>query len=75
MVGKLIEGQNLNDIDCGILGQIGGTHRITVQEMGRIMRSQNPIIYIPIFDDTKDESFLRTATDNVPMEYISHYNF
>lgn len=39
VVGKLIEGQNLKDIDCGVIGQIGGTSRITVQEIGRIMRS------------------------------------
>ena len=75
MVGKLIEGQNLKDIDCGIIGQLGGTQRITVQECGRIMRSSNPEIFIPIFDDTKDNSFLYTLTSSIPREYISHYNF
>lgn len=75
VVGKLIEGQNLVDIDCGIIGQIGGTSRITVQEVGRVVRSQKPIIYVPIFDGTKDESFLYTLTSNIPEEYIKHYNF
>ena len=75
VVGKLIEGQNLRDIDCGIIGQLGGTARITVQECGRIMRSANPVIYIPIFDGTKDESFLYTLTSNIPADYIKHYNF
>ena len=75
VVGKLIEGQNLVDIDCGVIGQIGGTERITIQSIGRIMRSESPVIYIPIFDDTKDESFLYTLNANMPSDYIKHYNF
>lgn len=75
VVGKLIEGQNLKDIDCGVIGQLGGTDRITVQSIGRIMRSDNPVIYIPVFDGTKDDGFLSTLTDNVPEEYIKHYKF
>ena len=75
VVGKLIEGQNLKDIDCGVLGQLGGTERITVQSIGRIMRSDKPVIYVPVFDYTKDDSFLYTLTANIPKEYIQHYNF
>ena len=73
VVGKLIEGQNLKDIDCGIIGQIGGQERITVQMIGRIMRSEKPIVFIPIVDDTKDEWFLGTVTCNIPESYIKHY--
>ena len=75
VVGKCIEGQNLKDIDCGIIVQLGGTDRITVQEVGRVMRSDNPIVYAPVFDDTKDTSFLYTLTANVPSISIKHYNF
>lgn len=75
VVCKLIEGQNLKDIDAGIIGQLGGTGRITVQECGRIIRSSNPVIYIPIFDGTKDEGFLTTVTSNIPTEYIKHCKF
>lgn len=75
VVGKLIEGQNLKDIDCGVIGQLGGTDRITVQSIGRIMRSDNPVIYVPVFDGTKDDGFLSTLTDNVPAKYIEHYKF
>ena len=74
VVGKLIEGQNLKDIDCGIITQLGGTSRITVQEIGRVLRSTNPLVYIPVFDGTKDESFLYTVTSNIPTEYIKHIN-
>ena len=75
VVGKLIEGQNLNDIECGVISQLGGTERITVQSIGRIMRSDNPVIYVPIFDGTKDDSFLCTLTCNIPSNCIKHYKF
>lgn len=74
VVGKLIEGQNLNDIECGIIGQLGGTPRITIQSIGRIMRSENPVIYLPVFDGTKDDSFLNTITYSIPDYCIQHYN-
>lgn len=75
VVGKLIEGQNLNDIEVGVIGQLGGKERITVQSIGRVMRSQNPIIYVLVFDDTKDDGFLCGLTANISDEYIKHYNF
>jgi superfamily II DNA or RNA helicase len=75
VVGKCIEGQNLRDIDCGVIGQLGGTQRITVQEIGRVIRSENPVIYTFVFDDTKDDSFLYTLTANIPADCIKHYKF
>ena len=72
VVGKLIEGQNLNNIECGVIGQLGGTHRITVQECGRVMRSKKPVIYVPVFDGTKDDSFLYTLTSSIPDECVKH---
>lgn len=75
VVGKLIEGQNLKDIDCGVIVQLGGTHRITVQEIGRILRSDSPIVYVTVFDNTKDDKFLETLTYNIPSDCIKHYNF
>ena len=75
VVGKLIEGQNLKDIEVGVIGQLGGTQRITVQQCGRILRSDNPVIYVPVFDDTKDDDFLYTLTSNISKEYIKHYKF
>lgn len=73
VVGKLIEGQNLKDIDCGIIGQIGGTERISIQQCGRIMRSDKPVIFIPVFDGTKDEAFVTTLTSSIEDKYIKHY--
>ena len=73
VVGKLIEGQNLNDIHCGVIGQLGGTSRITVQELGRVFRSKDPVVYVPVFEDSKDDSFLFTLTSNIPEDYIKRY--
>lgn len=75
VVGKLIEGQNLKDIECGVIGQLGGTERITVQSIGRVLRAKNPEVYVLVFDDTKDKAFLKTLTNNVSKEYIKHYNY
>ena len=74
VVGKLIEGQNLKDIQYGVIVQLGGTQRITVQEIGRVLRAKNPQIYIPVFDGTKDDSFLYTLTASIPADYIRHFN-
>lgn len=74
VVGKLIEGQNLKDIECGVIAQLDGSSRITVQKVGRIIRSQNPVIYIPIIKGTKDEGFLKNITFNIPKEYIQYKN-
>lgn len=73
VVGKLIEGQNLKDIDCGVIGQLGGKERITTQSIGRIMRSDSPVIYVPVFDGTKDDGFLRSLTASISSQYIKHY--
>lgn len=75
VVGKLIEGQNLKDIECGVIGQLGGTERITVQSIGRVLRAKNPEVYVLVFDDTKDKAFLKTLTNNISTDYIKHYNF
>ena len=75
VVGKLIEGQNLTDIECGVIGQLGGTERIAIQSIGRIMRSDSPLIYIPVFDDTKDDAFLFSIRDNISKDCIRHYKF
>lgn len=75
VVGKLIEGQNLKDIDAGVLIQLGGKDRITVQSMGRILRSERPRIYVLCFDNTKDEDYLCTLTNNISSDYIKHFNF
>ena len=73
VVGKLIEGQNLNDIDCGVIGQLGGQERITTQSIGRIMRSMNPVIYVPVYDGTKDDSFMYSLRSSISDRYIKHY--
>lgn len=73
VVSKLIEGQNLVDIERGVITQLGGTPRITVQCIGRILRSKNPIVYIPVFDNTKDDSFLYAVNSNIPADCIKHY--
>lgn len=71
-VGKLVEGQNLRDIDAGVLGQLDGTDRLSIQKCGRILRSEEPEVYALVFDGTKDTSFLRSLTCNLPDGCVTH---
>ena len=73
VVGKCIEGQNLKDIDCGVIGQLGGKTRITTQSVGRVMRSPTPTIYIPVYDGTKDNGFMGSLRGSISDKYIKHY--
>lgn len=73
VVGKLIEGQNLNRIECGVIGQLGGSARVTAQSIGRVLRSIAPVIYVPLIDGTKDEKFFDTVVSAVPKDCIRHY--
>lgn len=73
VVGKCIEGQNLKDIDCGVIGQLGGKTRITTQSVGRVMRSPTPTIYIPVYDGTKDNGFMESLRSSISDKYIKHY--
>lgn len=71
-VGMLQEGQNLKDIQAGIIIQLDGEERGFIQKSGRIMRSRNPEIYILYFKDTKDEYYFQNAIDGINEKYLKH---
>ena len=69
-VGMLTEGQNLKDIDAGIIVQLDGKERPFIQKSGRILRSENPIQFIFYFKGTKDEEYLNNILEGINKEYI-----
>lgn len=69
-VGMIQEGQNLVDIDAGVIIQLDGTSRIFIQKLGRILRSKNPIVYILYFENTRDMAYLSSMLENVDEEYV-----
>lgn len=71
-VGMLTEGQNLKDIQTGVIVQLDGTERLFIQKSGRAMRAENPEIIIFYFKDTKDEDYLKKALEGVNKEYVTY---
>lgn len=73
VVGMLKEGQNLNEIEKGLIIQLDGTTLPFIQKSGRILRSENPEIYIIYFAGTQDEVYLNRVLEHINPEYISYY--
>lgn len=62
-VNMIQEGQNLKDIEVGIIGQLDGQERAFVQKFGRTLRAKDPIQIILYFKNTRDEDYLTVALD------------
>ena len=73
VVGMLKEGQNLVDIEKGVIIQLDGKIRSFIQKSGRILRAEKPEIYIIYFKGTQDEIYLNRALDGLNPEYIYNY--
>lgn len=73
-VGMIQEGQNLTDIDAGVIIQLDGGERAFIQKSGRAMRAEEPTLYILYFKGTRDEEYLSNVLDNMEAEYITEVN-
>ena len=69
-VGMLQEGQNLTDIEVGIITQLDGQERTFIQKFGRSMRASNPVQYIFYYKNTRDIEYLHNAIKDIKEEYI-----
>lgn len=70
-VGMLQEGQNLKDIQAGIIIQLDGQERTFIQKFGRSMRAEDPIQFIFYYKDTRDMDYLENVLEGIDKEYIS----
>ena len=52
-VGMLQEGQNLVNIEAGIIIQLDGKERSFIQKFGRSLRAEDPVQYIFYYKNTK----------------------
>lgn len=68
--GMLKEGQNLNNIQVGIIVQLDNTERYFVQIHGRTLRSLYPEQYVLYVKDTQDETYVKTAIENFNKDYV-----
>lgn len=73
-VGMIQEGQNLTDIEAGIIVQLDGQERAFIQKTGRAMRADEPEIYILYYEGTRDEEYLEKALEGIDPEYVTVIN-
>lgn len=69
-VGMLQEGQNLTDIEAGIIVQLDGQERAFVQKFGRSLRAKDPIQFILYHKDTRDVDYLGNVIEGINEDYI-----
>lgn len=69
-VGMLQEGQNLIDINAGVIVQLDGQERVFIQKFGRTLRSESPEQYIFYYENTRDQEYLENALEGINPEYI-----
>lgn len=70
-VGMLQEGQNLTDIEVGIIVQLDGQERAFIQKFGRSLRAEDPIQFIFYYENTRDTEYLRNVLEGVNKKYIT----
>lgn len=70
-VGMLQEGQNLTDIEAGVIVQLDGQERAFVQKFGRSLRATDPVQFIFYYRDTRDTEYLENVLEGINEEYIT----
>ena len=70
VVEMLKEGQNLNNIEIGIISQLDGDSGAFIQKVGRVMRAENPVIFIFYYKNTRDEDYLNNVLQEVDKDHI-----
>lgn len=70
VVDMLKEGQNLNNIEVGIIVQLDGDVGPFIQKAGRVMRAENPVIFIFYYKGTRDEEYLANILTEVDREHV-----
>lgn len=70
-VGMLQEGQNLTDIEVGIIVQLDGQERAFIQKFGRSLRAEDPIQFIFYYKDTRDTEYLENVLEGINEDYIT----
>lgn len=74
MKNMLKEGQNLVDCPVGLVIQLNNQEKDFVQILGRLLRADNPILYILMVNDTVDTRFFNSSTKKLNKDYLTHQN-
>lgn len=69
-VGMLQEGQNLVDIEVGVIVQLDGQERAFIQKFGRSLRATDPVQFIFYYRGTRDEEYLENVLEGIDKDYV-----
>ena len=74
--GMLVSGMTLSKLDTGLVVQLDSGEndnglKIT-QQIGRILRDNNPEMYILVLEDSKDEDYLKTTINSIGKEFFNY---
>lgn len=69
-VGMLQEGQNLVDIEVGVIVQLDGQERAFIQKFGRSLRANDPVQFIFYYRGTRDEEYLKNVLEGIDKDYV-----
>ena len=69
-VGMLQEGQNLNNIEAGIIIQLDNEDRPFIQKSGRALRAKEPILLVFYYKGTRDEEYLEKILEGIEPEHV-----
>lgn len=71
-VGMLQEGQNLRNIEAGVIIQLDGKEGKFIQKLGRTLRSkEKPKVYILYYKNTVDTTYLQHVYNSVPHNCVT----
>ena len=70
-VGMLQEGQNLDDIEAGVIIQLDNQDRPFVQKSGRALRAKEPYLLVFYYKNTRDEEYLNKILEGIEPQFIS----
>lgn len=69
------EGVTLTDLEIGVIGQLDGKSGNFIQKVGRSLRSIYPQLYIFMYKDTKDESYLEKALQKIDRNCVTYLEY
>lgn len=78
VVDAVNEGHNIDGIERGIIGQVNSNERDIIQRLGRVMRGEDPLIYVVVLQGTQDEKWAAEALkglDPKRIRYDSYMNW
>jgi superfamily II DNA or RNA helicase len=73
-IKMLREGINLYNIQAGLIVQLDNQEKSFTQMLGRVFRSDYPVMFILVLRQTQDETYLTTSLTGFNSKYLLRYD-